>query len=373
MFNRRNLLSGLFVVLLLAGCGGGSSGTEGGGEGSGGGSGDGSSSLIATAINNYVDDVVIVTYADLRQKATALRVAVERFQSSKTQANLDAAKTAWIASRIPWEQSEAWLFGPVDTSGYDPALDTWPVNRTDLDGVLGSGAALTEEYISGLDASLKGFHTVEYLLWGFELNELQDRHFSYLVGTAKDIETTAIDLHDSWTAGDDPYGQVMKEAGNNSVYPSQTSALEQIIEGMSTILVEVGTGKIADPYDEQDTELVESQFSFNSRADFAHDIVGVLNVWKGCRVMADGPNLQGRTCAGTGLDDVVRASDSDLATRVEAEINDAIDKILAISQPFRDAITDPDQSDEIEAAQAAIAKVDATLKGSDGVLELIRR
>lgn len=364
MFNGKNLLSVLFAAILLAGCGGG---------GADGGSGSGSSNLEATAINNYVDDVVIATYADLREKATALRVAVERLSSSRTQANLDAAKAAWVASRIPWEQSEAWLFGPVDSSGYDPALDTWPVNRTDLDAVLNSGDSLTEEYISGLDPELKGFHTAEYLLYAFQLDRLQERQLSYLTGTAKDIESTAIALHNSWTAGDNPYGQVMKGAGNNSVYPSQTSALEQMIEGMSTILVEVGTGKIADPYDEGDTELVESQFSFNSRADFAHDIVGVLNVWKGCRVGANGPNLQGRTCTGTGLDDVVRASDSALATRVETEINDAIDKILAISQPFRDAITDPDQSDEIEAAQAAIAKVDATLKGSGGVLELIRR
>lgn len=225
MFNRKSLLSVLFAAFLLAGCGG---------EGSDGGSGSGSSNLEATAINNYVDDVVIATYADLREKATALRVAVERLQTSKTQANLDAAKAAWIASRIPWEQSEAWLFGPVDSSGYDPALDTWPVNRTDLDAVLNSRDSLTEEYISGLDPELKGFHTVEYLLYAFSLDQLQERHLSYLTGTARDIESTAMDLHESWTEGDNPYGQVMKGAGNNSVYPSLTSALEQMIEGDPT-------------------------------------------------------------------------------------------------------------------------------------------
>ena len=127
------------------------------------------------------------------------------------------------------------------------------------------------------------------------------------------------------------------------------------------------TGKIADPYDEQDVELVESQFSFNSRADFAHDIVGVLNAYKGCRVVS----LDDRTCEATGLDDLVEQSDSALAERVENEINVAIEAILAISQPFRDAITDADQADEIEAAQEAINDVFSTLNGP--VLTLVRQ
>ena len=60
--------------------------------------------------------------------------------------NRDRAN-AWVAARVPWEQSEGFLFGPVDTFGYDPAMDSWPVNRTDLDAVLASGQAFTPEYI----------------------------------------------------------------------------------------------------------------------------------------------------------------------------------------------------------------------------------
>lgn len=374
MLNGKNLLSVLFAALLLVGCGGGGSGDSGDPGGSAASvcptpdGGDLSADTTTMVINSYVDDVVIATYRDLRNKATALRVSVETLQSGRNQANLDAAQAAWVAARVPWEQSEAWLFGPVDSSGYDPALDSWPVNRTDLDEVLNGNDALTEEYIAALAPDKKGFHTVEYLLYGIGLNELQDRHFSYLIGTAKDIESTAIDLHDSWTEDDNPYGERMKSAGDdgNTTYPSQTSALEEIVGGMMKILDEVGAAKIAEPYDDQDTEDVESQFSFNSRADFANNIVGVLNVWMGCRA-----SLDSRRCSGTGLDDLVRGSNSALATRVETEINDAIDKILAISQPFRDAILDPSQSDEIEAAQDATDKAFRTLRGC--VLELIRQ
>ncbi len=285
---------------------------------------------------------------------------------------------AYSTSQTPREQSEAWLFGPVEFKGHDPALDSWPVNRTDLDAVLASGDELTEEYISELDPDKKGFHTVEYLLFRDgnprDRSDFTAREFEYLIGTAKDIESTAIELHEDWAEGAEPYGDVLKNAGEdgNTVYPSLLSGIEEIINGMSIILDEVANGKIADPYDEKDVQKVESQFSFNSRADFAHDIVGVLNAYKGCRV----PNnldlpAEDRTCDADGLDDLIAQSDSALAERVENEINTAIEAILAISQPFRDAITDPSQEDEIEAAQEAINDVFSTLNGP--VLTLVRQ
>ena len=369
MLSRKNIFSVLLAVFFIAGCGGGS-GDSGGSESFI----DQNSELATTVINNYVDDIVVATYYDLSQKAAALREAVEGLEAETR--TVQEAADAWIESRIPWEQSEAWLFGPVDFKGHDPALDSWPVNRTDLNNVLASSDELTEEYISQLPPEEKGFHTVEYLLFregaARDRSDFTTRKFEYLVGTAKDIESTAVELHEDWTAGDEPYDQVMKGAGEsgNTVYPSKLSAVEEMIAGMSTILDEVGTGKIADPFDEQDVELVESQFSFNSRADFANDIVGVLNAYKGCiATLEDVEN--DRECVGTGLEDLIAEGDTALAERVESEITTAIKAILAISQPFRDAITEPGEADEIEAAQEAIDDVFNTLNGP--VLTLVRQ
>ena len=75
--------------------------------------------------------------------------AVAALRENPGDATLGAACEAWIAARLPWEASEGFLFGPVDFNGYDPALDTWPVNRTDLEGVI----ALRND---ALDRRLKG-------------------------------------------------------------------------------------------------------------------------------------------------------------------------------------------------------------------------
>lgn len=350
----------LFVVSFLSvgGCGGGSSSNPGPGPGP-----DPNEQLIQNILDDYVDGVVVGTYGLLQQRAAALREACETLEANRTQQNLDAAKAAWIASRIPWEQSESWLFGPVEFRGHDPALDSWPVNRTDLDAVLASGNALTPEFVRNLDPTLKGFHTAEYLLFAFTVDQLGDREFEYLVAVVSDIELTATELLNDWTAGPEPFGDVMKTAGSNSVFPSQVGALEQIIEGMSIILDEVANGKIAEPFDNQDIELVESQFSFNSRADFADDIRGVLYSYTG-----DQPLLG---INGTGLDDLVAETDPALAARVEDEINDAINAILAIPVSFEDAVLNPNSADEIIAAQEACITVFDTLNGE--VLPVIRQ
>ncbi|MGB3363847.1 MAG: imelysin family protein [Thermodesulfobacteriota bacterium] len=361
MFSKKIVLTVTFLLLssfgLIGGCGGSSS-DSGGGNGGGD-----NSAFIQQIINNYVDNIVVETYDILSTRATALRQAVETLEGNRTQQNLTAAQQAWISSRVPWEQSESWLFGPVDFSGFDPALDSWPVNRTDLDAVLDSGNDLTEGFIANLDPTLKGFHTAEYILFDFAIEELGDREYEYLVAVVRDIETTAQDLVDSWIVGNPPFGDLMKGAGNNNVFPSQQSALEQIIEGMSIILDEVANGKIADPFDNQDVEAVESQFSFNSRADFADDIRGVQNVYLGNN------SLTGLN--GPGLNDLVAQTNPALATQMEQEIQTAINAILAIPQPFRDAILDPNAADEIEAAQDAINTAFNTLNA--GVLNEIRQ
>jgi putative iron-regulated protein len=62
--------------------------------------------------------------------------------------------------------TEAWLFGPVEQNNIDPRIDTWPVDFNALDAILANNDELTDTYIDGLEDALKGFHPIEYVLWG---------------------------------------------------------------------------------------------------------------------------------------------------------------------------------------------------------------
>lgn len=141
---------------------------------------------------NIGNDVILGTYQDLYDKNIVLVNTLNILQQQQTTVNLEAAKQAWKDMRIPWEQSEGFLFGPVHQQGIDPSIDSWPVNAPDLDNVLASTDALTKIYIDGLDGTLKGFHTIEYLLFGTDGNKpvssFTPRQFEYLASCGQSLE-----------------------------------------------------------------------------------------------------------------------------------------------------------------------------------------
>lgn len=319
-------------------------------------------------IDDFADQVVVATYSELAERLGALHTATQAFIADPIDANLTAAQQAWVAAREPWEASEGFLFGPVDSLGLDPALDSWPVDRNALDEVLAGNVELTPVFVANLDTTLRGFHTAEYLLFGVggskTAADFDQRQFDYLSSVASLLAEAGTTLADSWITGVDggmPYTEVFKGAGNNPTYPSLTSAAEEIVRGTIGIADEVANGKIADPFDQQDATLVESQFAFNSLTDFKNNIRSIRNAYTG-----DAP-VAGTT--GAGLDEFVASIDPALAARVVEEIDAALEALEAVPEPFLQAITDPEAADEITAAQEAIRTVQTTLESE--ILPLI--
>ncbi len=313
-------------------------------------------------IVDFADRVVIPTYALLDDRAAALHAAAVALRAAPTPTNLTAAQDAWVATRVPWEQSEGFLFGPVSAQGFDPAMDSWPVDRTDLEAVIASSDPLTATYVRNLPETQKGFHSIEYLLFGEARDrvaaDLDARELEYLTSLSFELAAVTTALEASWTTGAPSYRDVFATAGaaGNTAYPSLDAAAQEILVGMSGICDEVANGKIADPYDAHDPNLVESQYSFNSLDDFADNLRSVENAYTGEVPAAGTP--------GRGLDEVVRAVDPALDARFRAELAAAIAAIAAIPGPFRDAITTPAAYPAIEAAQAAIRTVQTTIDGA---------
>ena len=143
-------------------------------------------------LNNFANAVVLATYTELDKKAGDLLAAVKALDADTSQANLEKAQQAWKATRTPWEQSEAFLFGPVDTQGLDPALDSWPVDHVNLQSVLDSDDTLTVDFVSGLEDTQKGFHTIEFLLFRDgdqrKASDITDRELEYLVSTTENLK-----------------------------------------------------------------------------------------------------------------------------------------------------------------------------------------
>ncbi len=320
---------------------------------------------------NFADAVVVPTYQRLATQLAELDAAARALQASPTAGTLAATKQAWFAARVSWEQSEAFLFGPVESYGFDPALDSWPVNRTDLDAVLASKDPLTSESVRNLQETQKGFHTVEYLVFNEGGDKTADqftaRQFEYLTSITAELKSVGAALASSWTQtteGRPPYRDTLATAGQpgNTAYPSLQAAAQEMVGGIINILDEVANGKIAGPYDAKDPSLVESQFAYNALSDFTHNLRGVESVYQG--------HVSDAAARGQTLRDVVGAG-TDLDARITGELAQAIAALGRIPEPFRDAIRDPAAKDEIEAAQAAIRKLQDTFQSE--VLPLVTR
>lgn len=297
-------------------------------------SADASTPTTEQVIQNYAGNVIYNTYGDLADRAEKLNAAVTDLRFETNDINLSAAQQQWINTRRPWEQSEAFLFGPVDTEGLDPAMDSWPVNAIDLQNLLDSDTELTVETVSALSDDLKGFHVIEFLLFGTGGSktsaEFTERELMYLGAVANVLANDTQRLAQGWNPNDGNFLAEFAQAGSGSTtYPTQTAALQEMIGGMIGIAGELASVKLEDPIRLSDATLVESQFSFNSRADFMDNVRAIRNVYTGNYLLSEGP----------GLNALIKSTNPALDETINVQIEAAIAAIDAIPQPFAEAIT----------------------------------
>lgn len=309
-------------------------------------------------LSDLGEKVILATYADLSAKSLALSAAVAAFDADPSETNLEKARDAWKAARRPWEQAEGFLFGPVDSKGIDPSIDSWPLNAADLDGVLASGDALTKAYVDALGDDVKGFHTIEYLLFGNtpetgepkKAADVTARQREFLkAATASFADRTAL-LHSSWAPSGEDFLANLKAIGPGKLYASQSAALQEIVNGMIGICGEVGDTKIAEPFKSGDRKDEESSFSDNSNQDFADNIRSIRNLYTG----------QYENSMGKGLSVMVAELDASLDTRIKSEIEAAISAIQAMTPTFGHAITH--NKPAVERAQNAVRTLAVTLE-----------
>ena len=127
---------------------------------------------LQAIINNYVDNVVVPTYKNLKDQNATLYQTVNAFVANPSNDGFEACATAWMNARQPWETSEAFLFGPVATFGLDPNMDSWPLDQTAIVDIMKSQKWNSLVWADGDDdakvesaQNVRGFHTLEFLIF----------------------------------------------------------------------------------------------------------------------------------------------------------------------------------------------------------------
>jgi len=158
---------------------------------------------IAVTEQDVKDNYIIMAhaaYADSLTTALTLQATVETLLADPTEQNLDHAKEAYKLARVPYQQSEIlrWdtditINAGLDKDGglnsvdeWEGQVNAWPLDEQAIDYVQGNdnsgiinqknGAEITTDYLIaqngvGGEANVTtGYHAIEFLLWGQDLN-----------------------------------------------------------------------------------------------------------------------------------------------------------------------------------------------------------
>jgi len=368
--------------------------SEEGGEGGEGEGGEGGGpvehySLSSTDPNafKYEAKAEIEGYADLvhesyelaAHEAEKLEAAVDALLADPSEATLAAARNAWINARPAYLMTETFRFydGPIDVSseggdGPEGRINAWPMNEAVIDYVEGAqeGGLINDASIEISEESIlandqvndeadvtTGWHAIEFLLWGQDLNDLgpgqrpasdyvagqgnNDRRRAYLKIVTHRLVEDLEDLGDQWGGGG--------EGGSNYratfLALPEREAIGRIVNGMAQLAgFEMASERIAVALDSGTQEDEHSCFSDNTTFDHIYDLRGIRNVWFGSAGDKQYP----------GLIDVATRVDPVAAALVTARLNAAENALEAIDRPFDRVLASPAGSPARQEAERAV-------------------
>jgi putative iron-regulated protein len=329
----------------------------------------------AEVVGTYAD-IAEAAYADSLSTASQLQSAVEAFLAAPSAESLEAARTAWIAARVPYQQTEVFRFGNAMVDDWEGKVNAWPLDEGLIDYVDASyGGATDENQLAALnvianpmlsiagqevDASAitpelladtldqadgvesnvaRGYHAIEFLLWGQDLNGHDpgagnrpwtdyaqgadctngncDRRADYLRAAT---QLLVDDL--GWMAAQWGEGGAAREA----VTADPQAGLVAMLTGMGSLSYGEQAGErmrlglmLNDPEEEHDC------FSDNTHNSHFYDGLGVQNVYLGHYSRTDGSLVEGAS-----LHDLVAEVDPTLAQEIEGKLDTTMAALGAI-------------------------------------------
>ncbi|PSL20904.1 imelysin family protein [Shimia abyssi] len=317
-------------------------------------------------LDNYAN-IALAGYQDSLTLVQKLKTAVEALAADPSDATLQAAKEAWLSSRVPYQQTEAFRFGNPTVDEWEGKVNAWPLDEGLIDYTEGD-TGLNEENpfstanvianasfdvagqtvdaseitpalleslheLDGIEANVAtGYHAIEFLLWGQDLNgtnhgagerpatdfdtanctgENCDRRVQYLVAATDLLITDLEDAVANWSAE----GQ-----GRADVTADTTQGLVMAFTGMGSLSYGEQAGErmklglmLHDPEEEHDC------FSDNTHNSHYYDGLGVHNVYTGSYVRVDGSVV-----SGPSLHDLITDLDPSVASALMNDLNTSV-------------------------------------------------
>lgn len=377
----------------------------------------------AQAVVKHYADIAHAIFSDAHSTAVDLQKAVDALLANPTDETLQAAKQAWLAARVPYMQSEVFRFGNPVVDEWEGQLNAWPLDeglidyvegdyqhalgnpgataniiankqlqigedKIDVSEITGEKLASLNE-LAGSEANVAtGYHAIEFLLWGQDLNGTNagagkrpvsdyiegegctggncDRRRAYLKAATELLVSDLEEMVNEWKAGvaDNYRASLEKESAENG--------LRKMFFGMGSLSLGELAGermKVAleanSPEDEHDC------FSDNTHNSHFYNAKGIRNVYLG-----EYRRVDGSTLSGPSLASLVEGTDPQLNSTLKTDLETTEAKLQALvtsaeqGEAF-DQLIGPDNSEgqaKVRAAIGALVQQTASIEKAAAAL-----
>ncbi|MCW8332925.1 imelysin family protein [Vibrio paucivorans] len=327
-----------------------------------------SATVTQDQVVEHYADLAHAVFADALTTAKTLDKSIDAFLSNPSEKSLAEVKQAWLDSRVPYQQSEVFRFGNAVVDDWEGQLNAWPLDEGLIDYVaadyqyeLGNEGAsanivanekitigattldtakITPELIAdlnevgGSEANVaSGYHAIEFLLWGQDLNGTNagageraytdfvvgkgctngncERRGEYLQAAADLLVQDLEWMEKQWSASE--AGNYRQELLNDSA----ENGLRKMLFGMgSSSLGELAGERMKVALEANSTEDEHDCFSDNTHNSHYYNEQGIYNVYTGLYVRENGELL-----SGPSIHDLVAQKDKQAAKEIQKQFD----------------------------------------------------
>ena len=289
-------------------------------------------------IQTYAN-IAYANYSDSLSTAKILQDKIKALIAKPSEQTQQDAKQAWLSARQPYGQTEVFRFGNPNVDQWEGQVNAWPLDEGLIDyvntdlydheegnryanaNIIASKEPLTAELLKsyqekgGSEANVAtGYHAIEFLLWGQDLNEKpntagQRPYTDYVSGsgcTHSNCERRAqyLQIVTDLLVSD---LQTMVEAWSENkkdnyraalLAVDEKEALRRMLFGMGSLSLGELAGQrmnVALLANSQEDE--HSCFSDNTHSDIAANAQGIQNIYTGTYKRVDGSTVSGASLA----------------------------------------------------------------------------
>lgn len=330
---------------------------------------------VTTDIIEHYANMAEAKYNDSLVAAKELKIAVVALTEHATEKNLHTSKVAWKRARIPYLQTEVYRFGNAIVDEWEGRVNAWPLDeglidyvdvsyglssednpaftanvianshfklsqkRIDASVIDSNLLSLTLHEIDSIEANVAtGYHAIEFLLWGQDLNGNDagagqrlasdysvrecsngncQRRIDYLLAATDLLIDDIAWMQQQWQGNGEARKNLLKD---------EPAALNTILIGMGSLSYGELAGErtklpllLGDPEEEQDC------FSDNTHNAHFYNVQGIVNVFTG---QYHQPN--GNTLRGPGIRLLLNEKNSVLSSKLEQALQQSVKAAQAL-------------------------------------------